>query len=71
MMINKKVSVQTKDKIIVGTVVNESTDFISVKDEYDRVHVIEKVTSIIKIIEVATVLVDVLSKLWKKIKSVF
>jgi hypothetical protein len=70
-MINKKVSVQTKDKIIVGTVVNESTDFISVKDEYDRVHVIEKVTSIIKIIEVATVLVDVLSKLWKKIKSVF
>ncbi len=71
MMINKTVIAETKGKVVRGKVIAESKEYISVKDNVGNVHVIEKITSIIKIIEIATSLVEVIENLWKKIKSIF
>jgi hypothetical protein len=70
-MINKTVIAETKGKVVRGKVIAESKEYISVKDNVGNVHVIEKITSIIKIIEIATSLVEVIENLWKKIKSIF
>lgn len=70
-MKNKKVSVKTGSETIIGKVEFESPNFIHVKDEKGEVHIIEKIGAIIKIIEVANTLVDILGLFWRKIKSIF
>jgi hypothetical protein len=72
MYLNKKVEVaQQNKKNINGIVIQESEKSILVEDWKGEFHYIEKATSIILIIEQSISIINLISKLYKSIKSLF
>ena len=69
--LNKKVEVKSKSGTLIGIVKSETIEKLYIRDESGVDHIIDKATSVIKIIEMANVLIRTLSSFWETVKNIF